>query len=183
MSVRDQAEKKMKQAVEHLQEELKSIRTGRANPAILDSVSAEVYGSQMRLKDIASISAPEPRQLLISPFDSSNSSVIAKAIEKANLNLQVICEGNLVRINVPPMTENLRKDMVKLCNEKKEKGKVSIRNARREFNDLLKKQKNSGDIAEDELKKTEKKIQELTDKYCKESDQIAADKEKEILTI
>lgn len=183
MSIKKQAETKMKTALDHMKEELKSIRTGRANPAILESVVVEVYGTNMRLKDIASISSPEPKQLLITPFDANNTSSIGKSIEKANLNLQPITEGNVVRINIPSMDESLRKEMVKQCNKKKEEGKVSIRNARREYNELLKKQKNEGNISEDEVKKLEKEIQDLTDQYCKETDVYASSKEKEILTI
>ncbi|MFT4552785.1 MAG: ribosome recycling factor [Chlamydiales bacterium] len=183
MSVTDQTENKMKSALEHLREDLKSIRTGRAHPAILDSVMVEVYGASMRLKDIASIAIPEPRQLLITPFDPNNSSTIGKAIEKANLNLQPITEGNAVRINIPPMDEALRKEMCKLVNKKKEDGKISIRNIRRESNDLIKKQKSDGDISEDLVKKIEKQVQELTDQYCKQADEIAVVKEKDILTV
>ena len=183
MSVTDQTEKKMKSALEHLRSDLQSIRTGRANPAILDSVMVEVYGTNMRLKDIASVTTPEARQLLITPFDANNSASIGKAIEKANLNLQPITEGNAVRINVPPMDEALRKEMVKQVNKKKEDGKVSIRNIRRESNDLVKKQKSDGDISEDQVKKIEKSVQDLTDKFCKEADELATIKEKDILTV
>lgn len=183
MSVKDQTESKMKNALDHLRSDLQSIRTGRANPAILEPVMVEVYGTNMRLRDIASISTPEPRQLLITPFDANNSAAIGKAIEKANLNLQPITEGNAVRINVPPMDEALRKEMVKQVNKKKEDGKISIRNIRRESNDLVKKQKSDGDLSEDQVKKVEKEVQELTDQYCKEADEIASLKEKDILTV
>lgn len=181
--VEQEAQKQMDLALNHLKQELKSVRTGTANPALLEPVLVEVYGTQMRLKDLASITSPEPRQLLITPFDANNTPAIGKSIEKANLNLQAITEGNSIRINIPPMDEQLRKEMVKQCNKKKEDGKIRIRNIRREFNDLIKKQKNNGDLSEDLMKKTEKTIQELTDKYCKEMDTCASNKEKEILTI
>lgn len=183
MSIKNQVKEKMQVALDHLKEDLKSLRTGRANPAILDSVMVEVYGTQMRLKDLSSISVPEPRQLLITPFDNNNAPSIGQSIEKANLGLQPIVDGNAVRINVPPMDEGVRKDMVKQCNKKKEDGKVSVRNVRREYNETIKKQKSSGDLSEDEMKRLEKDIQELTDQFCKDIDEFAANKEKEIMTI
>ena len=174
---------KMQATVEHFKSELKQIRTGRANPAVLDSVHFELYGSQMRIKDAAQISTPEPRQLLITPYDKQSVNAIAKGIEKANLNLQPIVDGNAVRINIPPMDENMRKEMCKICKKKCEENKVSIRGVRRDGNELLKKLKSSGDIGEDILKKEEKNIQDMTDKACKELDDLCAAKEKEVMTI
>ncbi|MCC5832915.1 MAG: ribosome recycling factor [Chlamydiales bacterium] len=183
MDVIKETEKKMQGAIDHLKHELKGLRTGRANPAVLDSVFIEVYGTQMRLQDVASISVPEPRQLLISPFDANNVHAIGKGIEAANLNLQAIVDGNVVRIKVPEMDQSVRQEMVKQARRKCEEAKVSIRNARRDGNEAVKKQKADGDIPEDVMKKSEKKIQELTDKYCKEADAVTEAKEKEIVTI
>jgi len=183
MSIPDQSKKSMKTAVEHFQSELKSLRTGRANPAILDKVSVEVYGSSMRLKDIATVSVPEARQLLVTPFDPSNVNAISNAIEKANLNLKPSADGNIIRISIPPMSEEVRKDMVKECKKMGETGKVTIRNIRKESNDTIKKSKSSGDISEDQLKSLEKLVQEHTDTFCKEIDHLCVEKEKEILTI
>ncbi len=183
MSILDQTKAKMVAALEHFKNDLKNIRTGRANPGMVDQIMVEVYGSPMRLKDIASISAPEARQLLITPYDSQNVNVIGKAIERANLGFMPIVDSNVVRIKIPPMTEEIRKKMVKLCHEEREKTKVSIRNIRRDANELVRKQKTSGEIAEDMMKKLEKSIQELTDKYCEETDDISNKKEKEISTI
>ncbi len=183
MSILDQTKAKMLAAIEHLKNDLKNIRTGRANPGIVEHVMVEVYGSPMRLKDIASISAPEARQLLITPFDPQNANTVGKAIEKANLGLMPIVDGHAIRIKIPPMTEEIRKKMAKICHEEKEKTKVSIRNIRRDSNELARKQKADGDIAEDAMKKLEKSIQELTDKFCKEADELAEKKEKEISTI
>lgn len=173
----------MQAAVDHVKNELKSLRTGRANPAVLDGVKVEVYGTLMRIRDIANISTPEPRQILITPYDAHNAAPIGKAIEGANLNLQPVVDGNLVRINIPPMDQALRKDMVKICKKKAEDGKIVIRDIRRKFNDEVRKDKTSGDITEDMLKSNEKKIQDLTDKFCKNIDTICAEKEKEILEI
>jgi ribosome recycling factor len=183
MSILDQTKAKMTDAIEHLKNELKSIRTGRANPSMLDQVSVEVYGSQMRIKELASVTAPEPRQLLITPFDHSNKGAIAKGIEKANIGVMPIVDGNVVRIKIPPMDDAMRKEMIKLCAKKCEEAKVVIRNDRRHANDAIKKQKVDGLMAEDEMKKLEKLIQELTDKFCKEADDTAAKKEKEVSTI
>lgn len=183
MSILDQTKAKMLAAIEHFKSDLKNIRTGRANPGMVEHVMVEVYGSPMRLKDIASISAPESRQLLITPFDPQNANTIGKAIEKANLGLMPIVDGHSIRIKIPPMTEEIRKKMAKICHEEKEKTKVSIRNIRRDSNELARKQKADGNIAEDAMKKIEKNIQELTDKFCKEADELAEKKEKEISTI
>lgn len=158
------AEKKMEDAVEHLKVELNNIRTGRANPAMLDSVMVEVYGTKMRLRDVATISSPESRQLLITPFDQGNTGAIGKQIEAENLGFQIVTEGNLIRISVPAMDENVRKEMVKQCKKKGEEGKLSIRNVRRECNDFLRKHKADGDISEDMERTHEKEVQDLTDK-------------------
>lgn len=183
MSVLEQTKAKMAAAIEHFKNDLKNIRTGRANPGMVEHVLVEVYGSSMRLKDVASITAPEARQLLITPFDPQNASVIGKAIEKANIGFLPIVDGHVVRIKIPPMTEELRKKMVKICHEEREKTKVSVRNIRRDANEAVRKQKADGEIAEDVMKKLEKNIQELTDKFCKEIDECSEKKEKEISTI
>ena len=183
MSILDQAKKKMEAAIEHFKNELKNIRTGRANPGMIEHVQVEVYGSPMRLKEVASITVPEPRQLLITPFDRSHASVIGKSIEKANLGFMPIVDANAVRIQIPPMTEETRKKMVKIAQEEREKAKVSVRNIRRDSNEAAKKQKSEGLIAEDVMKKLEKQIQELTDKFCQEADKLTDEKEKEITKI
>ena len=183
MSILDQTKAKMTAAIEHLKNDLKNIRTGRANPGMVEHVTVEVYGSLMRLKDLASITVPESRQLLITPFDPQNTSLIGKGIEKSNIGFMPIVDANVIRIKIPPMTEELRKKMAKICQEEREKTKVSIRNIRREANEAVRKQKADGEIAEDLMKKLEKSIQELTYKFCKEADDLAEKKEKEISTI
>lgn len=183
MNISDQAKTKMNAAIEHLKAELKSIRTGRANPGMLDNVMVDIYDSQMRIKELASITAPEPRMLLITPFDQTTKGAISKSIEKANLGVMPFVDGNLIRIKIPPMDENTRKEMIKLCHKRAEEAKVGIRNVRREANDTARKQKADGEIAEDLLKKIEKSIQELTDKFCKEADDLTALKVKEVSTI
>lgn len=183
MSAMDQAKKNMTAALEHFKTELKNIRTGRANPGLVEHIMIEAYGSTTPLKNVASISTPDSRQLLITPFDPQMAPTIGKAIEKANLGFSPAVDGNAVRLRIPPMTEELRKKMAKICHEEKEKAKISIRNIRRDANDGIRKQKADGHISEDEVKKMEKTIQELTDKCCKEADELAVKKEKEIETI
>ena len=183
MSILDQTKNKMTAAMEHLKDELKSLRTGRANPAMLDHISFEMYDTKMRVKEVASITCPEPRQLLITPFDSTTKGAIAKAIEVANLGFMPIVDGNVIRLKIPPMDEALRKQMCKECQKRAEEAKVGVRNIRRDANEAARKQKADGIIGEDEMKKQEKLIQEMTDKYCKEADEIARKKESEISTI
>lgn len=182
MDILEQAQSKMKAVVEHLKTELKSLRTGRANPAMVENVPITVYGTTMRLRDMASITAPEARQLLVSPFDRSTAAIIAKEIDKANLGLQSVLEGQSIRINIPPMDQNMRKEMIKQAHQKQEEAKVHVRHVRREVNDSLKKQKGQG-LAEDIQKSLEKKVQDATDRFCKEVDELVAAKEKEISTI
>jgi ribosome recycling factor len=182
-SVTEQTKTKMQAAVEHFKNDLKNLRSNRANPAMLDGVSVEAYGSQMRIKELANVTVPEPRQLLISPFDPQTAAAIAKGIEKANLNLQPVLEGQVIRINVPPMDEAMRKQIVKQGKQKAEDSKIVIRDIRRKNNELARKQKADGIITEDIMKKEEKGIQELTDKFCKEIDDLFSAKEKEIMTV
>lgn len=177
----EQTKAKMRAAIEHLKTELKSIRTGRANAGMVDGILVEVYGSGMRIKEIASVTSPDPKQLLITPFDPKNAPFIAKAIEKANIGMMPILDGHSVRLKIPMMDEAMRKEMVKLCHKKREENKVRIRNERQKANEQLKKQKSSSEIPEDLFKKQEKQIQELTDKACKEADEVSKQKEEEVI--
>ena len=183
MSTAEQAKKNMQSVIEHFKQELKNLRTGRANPSILDGVMVEAYGSSMRLKELANVTSPEPRVLLITPFDPQTAGPIGKGIERANLNLQPILDGQVVRISIPPMDEAMRKDIVKQGKKKAEESKISLREVRRKQNEITRKQKSDGDLTEDVVKKLEKAIQEYTDQYCKEVDSLMNIKEKEILTV
>ncbi len=182
-SVTEQTKAKMQAALEHFKTDLKNLRTNRANPGMLDGVMVEAYGTQMRIKELGNVTVPEPRQLLISPFDPQTSAAIAKGIEKANLNLQPVVEGQIIRINVPPMDESMRKQIVKQGKQKAEDAKIVIRDIRRKNNEVARKQKADGLITEDVMKKEEKGIQELTDKFCKEIDDLFSAREKEIMTV
>lgn len=183
MDVLDFTKKKMNTAIDHFKVELKGLRTGRANPSALDPVTVDVYGSHLRLRDLASITVVEARQMVVTPFDANNLHAIAKGIDAANLNVKAIVDGNVVRIKIPEMDTAVRQEMCKQAKKKCEEAKISIRNIRREGNEMVKKQKADGLIAEDVLKKSEKNIQDLTDKYCKQCDELTIEKEKEIQTV
>ncbi len=183
MSVTDQTKSKMVATVDHFKTELKNLRSNRANPGVLDVVQVEVYGAQMRIKELASVTTPESRQLLITPFDPKTCGAIAKGIERANLNLQPVVEGQSVRISIPPMDESMRKQIAKQAKQKAEDAKIIIREIRRKNNELVRKMKTDSEITEDIMKKDEKVIQELTDKFCKEIDDLFTAKEKEIMTV
>ncbi len=179
----DEVKTKMQATLEHFKQELKNLRTNRANPGVVEGVSIEVYGSHMRVKELANITTPEARQILITPFDPQTAAAIAKGIEKANLNLQPVLEGHAIRINVPPMDQSMRQTIVKQGKEKAENAKIAIRDIRRKSNDSIKQKKSSGDLTEDMVKKLEKVIQELTDKFCKQIDDLFSAKEKEIMAV
>ncbi len=183
MNIVDATKAKMNAILEHFKAEIKGLRTGRANAAVLDNVQVDVYGSAMRIKDLASITTPEARQILVVPFDPQTAGAIAKGIEKANLNLLPILEGNQVRIPVPPMDENMRKQIVKQGKELVEAAKIRVRGTRREANELIDKAKKGGELTEDLQKKFEKQVQELTDQFCKNIDDLFHAKEKEIMTV
>jgi len=183
MNNEDEVKKAMNASLDHFREELKNVRTSRANPSLVENLTVEVYGTNMRLRDIANITVPESRQLLITPYDANNVHGIAKGIEAANLNVQPVVDGNVIRINIPPMDEQIRKEMSKKCKEKAETAKVKIREIRRKFNEIIKKQKQSGEMPEDIMKKEEKIIQDLTDRFCKDIDCLSQEKEKEVLEV
>lgn len=179
MDIIAETKKKMSAALEHLKHEFKNIRAGRASPALIESLMIDVYGAAMPIKQLATITAPEPRQLLVSPFDGANAQSISKGIEKANLGLTVILEGKSMRVVFPDLDANRRKELINQCNKRKEECKIALRNVRRDQNEELKKQK----LPEDDVKRFEKQIQELTDKSCKEAEDLTHVKEKEISTV
>lgn len=179
----NQVKQKMEASLEHFKQELKNLRTNRANPGMVEGILIEAYGSQMKLKELASITTPDARQILITPFDPQTAGVISKGIEKANLGLNPKVDGHAVRITLTPMSEAIRRDIVKAAKQKVEDAKVTIRNIRREFYDLFKKQKKNQEITEDVVKKLEKSTQDLTDNFCKQIDSLFAIKEKEIMAV
>jgi ribosome recycling factor len=166
-----------------LGKELARIRTGRASIAILDSVRVDYYGTKTPLNQCASLSTPEPRLIVVRPWDKNVAAEIEKAILAANLGLTPSSDGEIIRIPVPPLTEERRKELVKMIKRYGEDHKVSIRNARRDSNEMLKEMEKEGEISEDENKKAAKKIQDLTDQASKKIDEMIAQKEKEIMEI
>ena len=174
------AKARMQGAQDALQRELGSIRTGRANPRILDRIEVEYYGAMTPLNQVASISVPEARILLITPFDKSVLDEIIRAINMSDLGLNPASDGNIVRLAIPQMTEEGRKELAKQVKAEAEKAKVSVRNVRRDAMDSVKKDK---ELPEDVARKAEDAIQKLTDENIKAIDAIAAEKEKELLTI
>lgn len=178
-----QVEEKMNKRVEGFNGELKTIRAGRANAQVLDKISVEYYGSQTPIAQVGSISSPEPRMLVIQPWDLSILKEIEKAILKSEIGITPQNDGKVIRLNFPPLTEERRKELVKTVKKYSEEAKVQIRNARRDAIDDYKEQKKNGEVTEDELKTIEKDIQALTDKFIKEIDDITQAKEKEILEV
>lgn len=176
-------ESRMKKSIQNLTKEFSSIRTGRANPAIFEGVKVEVYGSEMPLNQVATISCPEPRLVVIQPWDKSNLQAIEKAILKSNLSLTPNNDGNIIRIQIPELTEERRKEYVKLIKQKAEECKIAIRNIRRDGNDMIKNLEKSKEISEDEAKNGLDKVQKITDKFVAQVDDLTQKKEKEIMSI
>ena len=175
-------ERRMAGAVESLKGDLSGLRTGRANTALLDPVVAEVYGAMMPLSQVATVSAPEPRMLAVQVWDKSNVSAVEKGITKANLGLNPMTDGQTIRLPMPDLTEERRKDLAKLAGEYGEKAKVAARNVRRDGMESLKADEKAKDISEDERKRSEDEVQKLTDKYVGEIDAAIEKKVQEILT-
>lgn len=176
-------EDRMKKSIINLQKEFTAIRTGRANPAMFENVKVDVYGSSMPLNQVATISCPEPRLVVIQPWDRSNLGDIEKGILKSDLSVNPSNDGNLIRIQIPDLTEERRKEYVKLAKSKAEETKVSIRNIRRDGNDMIKDLEKEKDISEDDSKGAQGKIQIFTDKYVDEVQKLTDNKEKEVLNI
>ena len=176
-------EEKMNKTIDALEREYKSIRAGRATAAVLERISVDYYGVPTPIHQMAAISIPEARTLLIQPWDASTLKEIEKAILTSDIGINPQNDGKLIRLNFPPLTEERRKDIVKDVRKKAEESKVAIRNQRRGALDDLKVLKKDNQITEDDESDGEKKIQNLTDKFCKEIDSIAAAKEKEIMEI
>ncbi len=174
-------ERRMKGAVEALKHDLSGLRTGRANTALLEPVMVTVYGSNTPLNQVATISAPEPRMLTVQVWDKSNIGPVEKAIRSAGLGLNPINDGNTLRLPIPDLTEDRRKELAKLASQYSEKAKIAIRNVRRDGMDSLKADENKKEISEDERKRLETELQKLTDEQIKAADDVTAQKEKEIL--
>ncbi len=175
------AEHRMQGAVRVLEEELRGIRTGRANPALVERLEVEYYGVPTPLMQIATITVPEPRQLLIKPFDPSSLKAIEKAIRDSDLGLNPNNDGHSIRLILPPLTEERRRELVKLVHRRVEEARVAIRNVRRDVIKDLREMEDEKMISEDERKRAEHKVQDLTDKYIEEANELGERKEREIL--
>lgn len=176
-------EEKMNKRVEGFNGELKTIRAGRANASVLDKIAIDYYGSMTPIAQVGSISSPEPRMLVIQPWDVSVLKEIEKAIQKSDIGIAPQNDGKVIRLNFPPLTEERRKELVKTVKKYSEEAKVQVRNVRRDALEDYKAMKKKSEITEDDFKNAEKDIQTLTDKYIKEIDEITAAKEKEILEV
>ena len=175
-------ERRMQGAVESLKGDLAGLRTGRANTSLLDPVVVEVYGSMMPLNQVATVSAPEPRMLSVQVWDKANVTAVEKGIAKANLGLNPMVDGQNVRLPMPDLTEERRKELAKLAGQYAEQAKIAIRNVRRDGMEALKDDEKKKEISEDDRKRSEDEVQKLTDKYTAEADAAAEAKEKEIMT-
>lgn len=179
----NQCEQKMQRTIESVKKDLGKIRTGKANPSILNGVMVEYYGSPMPIHQIASVSAPEAQMIVIKPYDKSILKGIEKAVQTANLGFNPQNDGDIIRIPVPALTEQVRKDLVKESKKLAEENKVAIRNIRRDAIEQLKKLEKDSVISEDELKRRTDEIQKLTDKYIENIDKLAKEKEQDIMSI
>lgn len=173
----------MKKTVEVVKKEYASLRAGRATPALLDKVMVNYYGTPTPVTQMANISAPEARLLVIQPWDKSTIPEIERAIMKSDLGINPASDGTVIRLAIPQLTQERRQELVKVIKKKAEDGRVAVRNVRRDANEALKAMEKKGELTEDELRRSQEEVQKLTDKYIKEIDQITANKEKEIMQV
>ncbi|MCL6612179.1 MAG: ribosome recycling factor [Peptococcaceae bacterium] len=178
-----EAEASMKKTVEVVKKEYASLRAGRATPALLDKVMVNYYGTPTPVTQMANISAPEARLLVIQPWDKSTIPEIERAIMKSDLGINPASDGTVIRLAIPQLTQERRQELVKVIKKKAEDGRVAVRNVRRDANEALKAMEKKGELTEDELRRSQEEVQKLTDKYIKEIDQITANKEKEIMQV
>lgn len=174
---------KMNKSISVLEEDLSTLRAGRANPAMLNKINVEYYGVQTPLPQIGTVSVPDPRTILIQPWDATVLSEVEKAILKSDLGITPNNDGKAIRLSFPPLTEERRKEIAKVIHTKCEEGKVAIRSIRRDAMEFFKAQKKNSEITEDDLKGIEKDVQNLTDKFVKSIDEIQSSKEKEIMEL
>lgn len=178
-----EAEEKMMKSEDVVVREFAAVRTSKASPALVENIQAEVYGSMMRIRELATITTPEPRMLVIQPWDVGSLHPVEKAIQKANIGMNPTIQGKLIRLVLPELSEERRVEFVKLTKKLAEEGRVAIRHVRRDAMDTLKKEKAAGTIPEDEEKHAEKELQKLTDQYIGKIDEHLSHKEKEIMTV
>ena len=181
--VLQQTEDKMKKAIQATQRDFASVRTGRASAALLDRISIDYYGTDTPIKGMANVSVPDGRTLQIQAYDRASVQMIEKAIQKSDLGLTPNTDGNTIRLNIPPLTEERRKELAKVLAKSAEEGKIAIRNVRRDGTDSLKRKEKAGELTEDDRKRGEEQIQKLTDRYVKELEEILQVKQKEVMEV
>ncbi|HEX6559738.1 MAG TPA: ribosome recycling factor [Longimicrobiales bacterium] len=179
----NEAKAQMEKAIEAMRREFTSVRTGKATPALLDTVRVDAYGSKMPLNQVATVNAPEPRLLMVQPWDKGLLAHIEKAIQTAELGLNPSNDGNVIRVPIPQLTEERRKDMVKLLHKLAEEGRVAIRHARQEANKDLKKRQGAHEISEDESHRQMELVQKLTDEYIEKIEHLLKAKEHEVMEV
>lgn len=179
----DDAKLAMSASVDSLKRRFDQVRTGKASPALVDGIMVEYYGAQTRLKDIASVSAPEPRVLKIQPYDISAANAIVKAIQNSSLGITPVSDGKVIRLPIPELSEERRNDMTKLVRKYAEEARVEVRNARRDANEAVKAAKKKSEMTEDEQKAATDDIQKLTDKQIEQIDKVLDDKQKELMEV
>jgi len=173
----------MQKTVEVVKKDFASLRAGRATPGLLDKITVDYYGTPTPVNQLANVSVPEARLLVIQPWDKTVIPALEKAILKSDLGITPNSDGIVIRLAVPQLTEERRKDLVKVVKKKAEEGRVAVRNVRRDANELLKSEQKDGNITEDDLRRSQDEVQKLTDKYIKEIDQVMSNKEKEIMQV
>lgn len=178
-----ETEQAMDRTLEAVAREFSTVRTGKATPAILDAVKVEAYGSLVSLKQVANVGVPEPQMLLVQPYDPNIAGVIANAIQNADLGLNPAADGGVVRVPIPPLTEERRRDLVKVLHRMAEEGRVSLRHTRHEARDTLHRMQKDGEIGEDDCRRAEDRVQEITDGHTKKIDEMLERKEAEVMEV
>jgi ribosome recycling factor len=173
----------MEKTVKKIHDDFAAVRTGKASPQLVDSLRVDCYGTTMTLRELAGITCPEPRLIMIQPWDVANVDPIRKAIETSNLGISPLVDGKIIRIPIPELSEERRRDLIKVVKKIAEDGRIAIRHSRRDALDMLKKEQKDGDLSEDELKVAEKDVQKLTDEYTGKIDKMLETKEAELLKV
>lgn len=183
MSSLQEAKRRMENAIEALRRDFSAVRTGKATPALLDTVRVEAYGSQVPLNQVATVSAPEPRLLVVQPWDRGMMGPIEKALQTSDLGLNPSNDGKVVRVPIPALTEERRREYVRLLHKMTEEGRVAVRQARKDANDDIKKQQKAGDLSEDDARREQDEIQKLTDRYIAQMEEVLKHKEAEVMEV
>lgn len=182
-TILEDADERMSKAVEAMKRDFMAIRTGKASPALVEGLTIDYYGTQTRLRDIASITTPEPRLLVIQPWDQSAVKNIEKSIQGSDLGISPISDGRVIRLPIPELSEERRKDLSKLVHKRAEEARVEIRNIRRDANDVIKQAEKASEITEDDMKDLIKDVQELTDTHITDIDKVMEEKDAELLQV